>query len=346
MANEELTALEWQFQLYLSGLPIQDKATFKSRSTLANFSIPELAGAFKETRLLLNLAWANQAHRIKAPEGDVGVHLDFIESPIVNAITFGSDGAYFVGITEPFLALTAESSGTLWRADFLAELIAIEMTKDARDFLFQVLMLFQFQFIADHELGHLFHGHQRSAFRAEFVSGVAPTGNTQMRKQAGELEADGYAVSLLLNGMLRSSSGSQIHARLGSTLEMEDCILTLFLLSVGALFYFMEPAAFNPTEIRRDDHPFALARMNIVMDEITSWCTQHLPTYADWASLNRFQWIMACVGAVKDSPDRTQMWKDQGTFLLQPEGKEYLTDLLTEKLALRSSMDGSRWTLE
>lgn len=345
MKAEELTPLEWQFQLYLLNLPIQDRAKFISRSDLSTFSIPELSAAFHEIRKLVNEAWANGAHRIASPEGAVIVHLDYIKSTVINAITFGSDGAYFVGITEPYLALFSESSSALWRADFLSSLLEIEMTHEVRDFLFQVFLLFQLQFISSHELGHLFHGHRRGSFREDFVEGMTRSGNSRMRDQAGELESDGYAVHLLLNGMLRSDSGSTIHRRLKSNLPMEDCVLTLFLLSVGALFFFLEPVEFKAEAARRLDHPFALARMNIVMAEIKSWCQQHLPEYSEWGSVVRFQWVMACVATVADSAERMQMWKDQGEFLTTDAGGQYLDDLHTEKLELRRSMEGAQWTL-
>lgn len=346
MGNSELTTLELQFHLYLMNLPIQDRAIFISRSDLSEFSVPELSLAFLEARKLINAAWANEAHRIKSPDGEVIVHLDFIKSPRENAITFGSDGAYFVGITEPFLALFVRSSSALWQADFLAQLLEIEMTTEVRNFLFQVLLLFQLQFISSHELGHLFHGHGRGNFREEFAQHQPAASNSRMCEQAGELEADGYAVHLLLNGMLRSGNGADIHKRLGSALALEDCILTLFLLSVGALFYFMEPDQFRSDAVRYPDHPFALARMNIVMDEIKSWCQQHLPQYADWGSVKRFQWIMACVSKVAESPERMEMWKHQGEFLTTDTGRQYLNDLYAEKLHLRRSMDGSQWMIE
>lgn len=345
LEKPELTTLEWQFQLYLMNLPIQDRAIFKSRSTLSQFSVPELSEAFLDARRLLNTAWADGAHRIIAPEGPVVIHLDYIESPIINAITFGSDGSYFVGITEPFLALFCESSGALWRANFLADLLEIEMSTEVRDFLFQVLLLFQLQFISSHELGHLFHGHQRGLFRKEFTGLDADRSTSRMRGQARELDADGYAVHLLLNGILRTTNGAQIHRRLRSRLPMEDCILNLFLLSAGAAFYFLDPGVFTSSDVRKPDHPFALARMNFVMKEITSWCEQHLPTYAGWGTIEQFQWVMACVASVANSPERLKMWTDQGTFLLTGNGSEYLDDLYTEKLSLRQSMDGSQWKL-
>jgi hypothetical protein len=127
---------------------------------------------------------------------------------------------------------------------------------------------------------------------------------------------------------------------------MEDCILNLFLLSAGAVFYFLDPEVFISSDVRKPDHPFALARMNYVMEEITSWCEQHIPTYAGWGTEEQFQWVMACVASVANSSERLKMWTDQGAFLLTSIGREYLEDLRIEKLALRQSMDGSQWNVD
>jgi hypothetical protein len=342
-----MTDQELQFHLYLMNLPIQDRAKFHGRLNIADFAIPDLALAFEESRRLINEAWAVNALRIVAPDGKIALHLDYINSGAVNAMTFGSEGTYFVGLTAAMLEHFANTCTALWRLNSVSELLELKLTNEARDFLFQAILLIQLQFISSHELGHLFHGHaQGNAFRTEFEEKLGSSTADRTKEQAREVEADGYAVHLLLNNSVLSESGGMIYRRLNSALTKEDCILTLILLSIGSLFYFLEPLAFDFDRVRSADHPFALARMNIVLHEITAWCRLNLPEYSDWATLPKFQWVMACVEAAADSEERALMWRHQGEFLRGPMGRTYLDDLYKFQGELRSEMNPFRWRIE
>jgi hypothetical protein len=76
----------------------------------------------------------------------------------------------------------------------LADLLAIDMSEDVRNFLFQAILLIQLQFASSHELGHMFHGHVIPIeFYEEFTSpisaGSAPKGN--LSRQAKRLRLMG-----------------------------------------------------------------------------------------------------------------------------------------------------------
>jgi hypothetical protein len=124
--------------------------------------------------------------------------------------------------------------------------------------------------------------------------------------------------------LMPPESGSFLHNGLGSKHSAEDCILTLVVLSVGALFFFLRPREFLISEVRSSEHPFALARMNVVLYDLTGWCTLKRPGLEEWAPLEKFQRIMACVQAAAASPEQQRAWALQGEFLRSPEGKEYL----------------------
>jgi len=342
-----MTDRELQFHLYLRNLPIQDREVFYGRLDLATFTIPELAQAFEDARGLINAAWAANAPRILAPDGAIALHLDYINSSAVNAITFGDEGTYFVGITGAMLKHFATTSSSLWHLDEVRELLGLEAADENEDPLFQALLLTQLQFISSHEMGHLFHGHQsRNTFRTEFRNEIKNCAAGSMKDQAREVEADAYAVHLLLSNALLSDSGELIRARLKSRLAKEDCILTLVALSIGSLFYFLDPWDFEPDRVRYCDHPFALARMSVVMREITNWCKLNLPEYVDWATLPRFQQVMAPVVNAEGSDERIEMWLRQGDYLRGQSGAEYTRDLYRLQDELRSEMDLLRWRLE
>jgi hypothetical protein len=231
--------------------------------------------------------------------------------------------------------------------DEVGELLGLEAANETEDPLFQALLLTQLQFISSHEVGHLFHGHlPRNAFRTEFLNRITSGTADSMKDQAREVEADAYAVHLLLSNALLSDTGAKIRARLKSRLAKEDCILTLVMLSIGSLFYFLDPLEFESDRVRHGDHPFALARMNVVVREITNWCKLHLPEYIDWATLPRFQKVMAPVANAVGSEERFKMWLRQGDFLRDQSGADYTSDLYRFQDELRSEMDPLRWRIE
>jgi len=166
-----------------------------------------------------------------------------------------------------------------------------------------------------------------------------------MKDQAGEVDADAYAVHLLLSNALLPNTGEMICARLKSRLAKEDCILTLIVLSIGPLFYFLDPLEFEPDRVRFVDHPFALARMNVVMREITNWCKLNLHEYIDWATPARFQRVMDPVVNAGGSAERLQMWLRQGDYLRSRSGAGYTNDLYKFQDELRSEMEPLKWRI-
>ena len=137
--------------------------------------------------------------------------------------------------------------------------------------------MLQLQFVCAHELGHLFHGHNdRSALYEEFsrTPAMAPSAN-QLKRQARETEADGYATKFLLENFLLTDSGQQIHRRLGSSLSREECILTLIVISAGAVFLCLPFSKFAQEAAKSNRYPFGLARLNEVPLQIIPWCEEN-----------------------------------------------------------------------
>lgn len=336
------------FHRYFSRLPKHLRDVYRGRLNLDKFEIPELANAFGGIQKEINSRWTHHAPRILAPSGEVKLHFDYIDGDDVNAITFGDDGISFVGITGKMLVHIARTSEAMWRLNLLSELLGVELSRDVRDFLFQAVLLFQLQFLSSHELGHLFHGHaDHNAFREEFSSAIKiPSQNGgNLRAQAREVEADGYAVHSILDNFVATENGRIIHGRVRSTLLQEECVMSLFLVSIGFLFFFLHPRAFEVSQVRASDHPSGLARMNIVLHDLIAWCQLNRPGLEAWASFEKFQEIMWAVAAASGNPEQLREWLKQGEFLRSDEGRKYLDDLYAERERLRGDMTGLQWKL-
>jgi hypothetical protein len=346
-----MTPEQEAFDRYYESLPPDESTRFKGVLNLDASSVKELSKAFVDIRAEINARLKVNARQIIGPDGAVQLCMEYVESTELNAMAFFFEGIYFIGITEGMLKLFSNSCTALWRLEPLADLLEIRFNPERRNSLFQIVLLLQLQFISNHELGHMFHGHcgdlRSGRFQAEFGIGVKElvANSLGIEGQARELEADGYAVNLLLSNLLDGPSGDAILEKLQPGLEKEDFLLTLFVLAIGTLLYFLEPKPFDPSLVRADTHSQGVIRMNIILGEIIGWCNLNRMELTEWVSLERLQWILACVQVAAESPEQQAIWREQGTFLQTNEGRAYLNEIYERREHLRKKMDPLHWRL-
>lgn len=337
------------FHRYFSQLSGVDRERYKGRLDLDRFDPEGLRTAFAQVRDQINKRFEVNMGSIRTPSGNTRIHMDYVDSKIRNALAFQSDGIYFIGITGAMLNEFAMICSALWRLNPLAELLGIELHQTNRDFLFQTILLLQIQFIADHELGHMFHGHceqlASGIFYEEFASRNPLSAHQvdQLHAQAYEVEADGYAVEMMLNGLFKDNVGTFIIDRMKPSIDPREFILLLYMLSVGSLLFWSPAATFDAERIRECTHPRGIVRMNIVMRDIWRWCGENDPDLVQFVSLERFQWVMACIQVAADNADQQATWLEQGAFLRSGHGEKYVEDLYAERERLRAEMNGFRW---
>jgi hypothetical protein len=310
--------------------------------------VKELAKAFIDIRAEINARFATNAADILAPEGSVQIHMDYIGSSTVNAFSFYFDDWYFIGITGGMLNLFAKSCVALWRLNPLSDILGVKLSNEHRDLIFQFALLLELQYISNHELGHMFHGHcadlRAGQYNAEFSVVALVAESHGMEGQARELEADGYAINLLLKNLLLGESGTHMHTRVNSTKPMREFVLRLFILSLASVLYHLDTSPFDPGKVRSRTHSEGLIRMNILLGEVIGWCTDN----AGWPyaiSLEEFQDIMDLVATAASNTSQHQIWQTQGAYLLTEEGKTYLNDIYKRRANLRAKMNPHRWKL-
>lgn len=346
-----MTDIEQRFDRYFDTLEATDPLRsshildLKSAETA---EVRDLAKALTDIKAEVNARFATNAADIVAPEGSVQIHMDYIGSSTVNALAFYFDGWYFIGITEGMLDLFAKSCVALWRLNPLSDILGVELSNERRNLIFQFTLLLELQYISNHELGHMFHGHcadlRAGHYRAELTVAALVAESQGMEGQARELEADGYAINLLLKNLLLTNSGTHMHTRVASTKSVREFILRLFILSLAAVLYHLDTPPFDPGKVRSRTHSEGLVRMNILLGEILGWCTDN----AGWPnaiSLGEFQNVMDLVATAASNTSQDQIWQDQGAYLLTEEGKTYLDDIYKRRANLREKMNPHRWRL-
>jgi len=233
----------------------------------------------------------------------------------------------------------------------LLELTNKEGSVNSRAGSFFTMMM---QGLTNHELGHIIHGHcfetGRALPRAETVKMEGPcfSHNVEwsMRRQAAEVDADGYAAHMALNNFFMGGAGSALAEHLESRLEKPEFIMRFFLLSVGGLLYLWGARRFDAERVEHCDHPPALMRLNVFMTDIEAWCAEHEPSLVGWGTLDRFQQIMEAVASNDSEPSALDVWERQGIFMRSPEGMSYRDRLYEKREQLRREMTPHQWHLD
>ena len=187
-------------------------------------------------------------------------HVDYIDSPVQNALAFQYEGYCFISITEPLMY-------KLWRiSDAISQLGDAEINSalphpvdpgDLRTVIFRALLFF----ITSHEYTHHVHGHLaiRKVLPAFYDEIETRCVNGSLEDQVLEIDADGYAAYLVLNNLI--SNKERIHAVSVLGIEQQpssaqdEILLFCFVMAVGGFFFTYTPHLIDSSNIYLCDHP-------------------------------------------------------------------------------------------
>jgi len=255
-------------------------------------------------------------------------HFDYIDSTVQNARAFRYSGYSFIGITMPLVYALWNSSHRLSRSDLIASALDVRLKGEERDGLRTVLFRTMLSFLALYEWTHHAHGHLDShgsepASLDEILDRDQPGG---LEQQALEVDADGYAVFLVLNNLIlgsaRSSAVAFLNLDAGSESVQDEVLLSCFVVAVGACLYVLPPATVNSAEIYTRAHPPQAERMNRLMQQAMRWCQQVRADLVAWMMRRRFQELMTS-SAETILGDGGVNWAAQTEFLTSADGREY-----------------------
>ena len=310
----------------------------------------------REFSTIINRIFSRQANRIQTTSGPVQLHLDYIAAPErparnPNAIAFNYNGFFFIGLTLDLVLSMFGISSILSRSSASADLLGLKLErKEERDLFLACLFLVQAQFVVDHELGYHFHGHTpkrvSSIFFSEFDGKEVVPGTARLRDQAHEVEADGYAVHMMLEGLFKGGSGLELVDKLQPQGISNDKFPVRFLLLCIGSYMFLRPQrSFDPARVREESHPFGLMRMNVVMVDLEDWAADHHPSLLPYVGQECFQEVMSTVVAAHSDSPSVREWNLQEEFLRHGD-ETYRDDLYAARALLRREMDGESWSLQ
>jgi hypothetical protein len=294
----------------------------------------------------------NEALRLEGVNASGGVehspfHFDYLDvsAGITNAHAFEHGGFAFIAVTLPMVELVWHLSHRLSRSPRVCQLLNSSPAALDPDALQGLLSQLQLNFLVSHEYTH--HVHRHCVESEAGVKGLwteflrDETGGT-INSQAQELDADGYAIYLVLSHLLRGERRESALAVLGGThktgLDGDELLLTCFFLALLAFFCAFWRGGVDLTTIYRFRHPPPPVRIKYAIQVTDMWSGQNESVPRSWFVPARLQ---ALFGAAADVISRTARseWDAQMSFLRAADGTRYDGQLFERFEAIRQKKD-------
>jgi len=317
------------FHRYFQELSLFWREKYRGKHDLERLEPPELRPLLVAIQGALNDG-LNEEHAVREPVDCAPFHFDYIDSTVPNALAFRHDDYSFIGITIPLVYELWHASDLLGKSEVIASLIGVRLVGEQREALRVVFFRTMLSFVVLHEWTHHIHGHVglRGLGSVHFDEILDGAQSGDLESQALEVDADGYAVHLVLNNLIAGSArASAVTTFLQLEVEpvsvQDEVLLACFVVAVGAFLYIRQPVTVNSTNIYTLTHPPQAERMNFVMTQAMRWCQPSRPGLAAWMTLDRFQKLMRGVAEASRGDSGGINWAAQTAFLMSPDGLEY-----------------------
>jgi|SRR5579872_637909 len=283
--------------------------------------------------------------------GTRALYFDFIDCTLTNAIAFRCDDYAFVGVTTGFLRRTNEICYAICHSPEAIRVIGLTPSDEAfAKSIFSALFSILLQFVAGHELGHHFHGHVgfAAAQGHSVVEEVTTPGERAEDSHVAEIEADGYAVKLVMTN-ISSAGPRQILANLlGLGIDDADfdkIIERVFVAAVIGYFHALPQPKFTAESINALSHPPRLVRLNFLLRGLKAWREEVTNRNSRWPTEREFAEFGGTVIRAFQ-PEMGVTWAEQSRFVLSDAGKQYVERIEDRMVRLREMMKRYQWMLK
>lgn len=298
--------------------------------------------SFRSLLLIVRKA-INDALRLETLNASGGTehppyHFDYIEVRSdakfpYNAIAFQHEGSAFIVITRPFVELLFDLSQRLSRSPLILELLGIDPPNPGPDSLLLLLFQLQISFLVSHEYTHHVHRHVSPGISpGTWIEFAQDLTSGSIECQAQELDADAYAIYLVLGNFVRGAGRSSALRQLGKqhleSIDADALLLESFFLSLMSLFCARWPVDLNMASIRAFTHPPAPVRIEYAIRVAKMWCEQNQSVSESWFGARRFQTLFR-IATEAIGGSAPQQWDDHIHFLMSAECSSY-NELLFE----------------
>lgn len=231
-------------------------------------------------------------------------------------------------MTLPIVELIFEISQQLSRIAGITRFLLLNPESINPDVLHGLLFQIQMNFLVSHEYTHHVHRHCVQASALTQLHNELPIGRGYggIDPQAQELDADGYAVMLVLAHLLRGERRTSALEALGQgglpTLAGDEVLLLCFLLTAFAYFCSFWRAEASIISLYDLTHLPPPIRIKYVIEVAKMWCSVNDSLPTTWFDPARLQRLFSAAAEIIDATTK-QTWRQQISVLRSREGDEY-----------------------
>ncbi len=308
-----------------------DRATYRGKQDLQSLE-PSLGSLLAGVQDALNAELWQRSNTF-AKGRRYSFHFDYVDATRPNALAFEHEGYAFIVVTMPLVKVLWHMCDQLSRSAMMTEILRVVATDQQREAILAVLFTTQLAFVVSHEFAHHDRGHfphQDSTTELWKEIPAADVGGS-LEQQAREVDADGWAVYLVLThlmiGQRRDGTRALLALQAAPDDSVDEVLLSSFILAVAAVLFVFPPAVFDEHTLYGLTHPPQAARMNEIMHRVRTWCQQNRPALEAWMARERFQGLMRAAREATSKLDGAPNWSKQTEFFLTQAGSEYFKRL-------------------
>jgi hypothetical protein len=167
-------------------------------------------------------------------------------------------------------------------------------------------------------------------------------------RHIAEIEADGYAVKLVMTNISCGGPRQAIANLLDRNMDDHDCdeiIERFFVAAVVAYFHVLPQPTFTPESVDRLSHPPRLVRLNFVLRGLGAWRKEATNRKSGWPTELEFAEFGGAITRAFH-PETGVTWAEQSRFVLSDAGKQYVEHLECGVVGLRERMNAFQWILK
>jgi hypothetical protein len=257
----------------------------------------------------------NEALRSEGVNASGGVehppfHFDYlkVQGGVKNAHAFQYGSFAFIVVTLPLVELLWNLSYRLSTLPRFWQILKLSRAELKMEELTGLLFQIQLIFLISHEYTHHVHEHcveSKSATNGLWNEFWSEAAEGTIQSQAQELVADGYAISLGLNYLLReerrrSALALLCHAN-ASNLEGDEILLSCFFVALMAFLCELWRGGTDVTSLDTLTHPPPPVRIKYAVQVAEMWSSQNESLPRSWFEPARFQELFSVAADVIDS---------------------------------------------
>ncbi len=308
-----------------------DRQAYRGKADLYRLNHGEMQ-LLADIQDMLNGALANERAGDPLRSPDDRFHFDYIDSDLENAMAFFHEGYSFIGVTIGLVRNLLAICGRLGGSMEVISALGLRAPDLERDLLTATSTRLQLFFVVVHEYTHHIHGHvpRRGSGRTE-LDEYGPEAGTGMEQQTLEVDADGFAVYLVLTNLIAGADRPNAIAALGigaTSPELQDrVLLATFVTALCAHFLSRSPRVVDASTAYSLTHPPPAARMRFVLEHALLWSDQYRPHLREWMTPREFQPLMRAAANALWGPNGDASWLAQVAFLTSDAGRKYVETL-------------------